>query len=335
MSEKYKKYILTAAMLSVAVILVTVVATLIFGNREGERQHSDTGTDVSKDADKPYCILVAGEDKISGLYDVIMLVSVDMSNERICVMQIPRDTYAEYTGRSYKKLNGAASSLGGAEGLREFLEQSLGVIIDGYLTLDLAAFRNIIDTLGGVEIELEKAIRYTDAEQGLFIDLPSGKQVLDGEKAEMLVRYRKGYADGDIGRLNAQKRFLAALFATLKQKVNSDNAYPLAESLIDGVGTDIGIATGVALGLKALSLDSGGLLLVTAPGEQTVAEKSGASYYVISAAATDRLLCEYFGKSEAQEFDKSRLFSHPSYESFIAIYESVPEPYILSADDLE
>ena len=334
MSEKYKKYLLIATALTFAVILATVVATLIFGNREGERQQSDSATESFKGADKPYCILVTGEDKVSGLCDVIMLVSVDTRNERICVMQIPRDTYAEYTDRSYKKLNGAANALG-ADGLRGFLEQSLGVIIDGYLTLDLAAFRNIIDTLGGVEIELEKAIRYTDAEQGLFIDLPSGKQVLDGERAEMLVRYRKGYADGDIGRLGAQKRFLAALFATLKQKVNSDNAYRLAESLIDGVGTDIDIATVVALGLKALSLDSDGLLFVTAPGEQAVAEKSGASYYVLSAIATDKLLCEYFGKSETQEFDKDRSFRHPSYQSFIAIYESTPEPYLVSADELE
>jgi LCP family protein required for cell wall assembly len=188
MSEKYKKYLLIAAVLTFAVILATVVATLIFGNREGERQQSDSATESFKGADKPYCILVTGEDKVSGLCDVIMLVSVDTRNERICVMQIPRDTYAEYTDKSYKKLNGAANALGGVEGLRAFLSQSLGVTIDGYLALDLASFRRIIDTVGGVEIELDRAIRYTDAEQGLFIDLPSGRQVLDGKKAEMLVR---------------------------------------------------------------------------------------------------------------------------------------------------
>ena len=334
MSEKYKKYLLISALLTFAVILATVVATLIFGNREGERQQSDSGTESFKGADKPYCILVTGEDKVSGLYDVIMLVSVDIRNERICVMQIPRDTYAEYTDRSYKKLNGTANALG-ADGIRGFLEQSLGVIIDGYLALDLAAFRNIIDTLGGVEIELEKAIRYTDAEQGLFIDLPSGRQLLDGKKAEMLVRYRKGYSNGDIGRLDAQKRFLAALFATLQQKVNSDNAYPLAETLFDGLDTDIGIATAVALGLEALTTKSDSLFFITAPGEQTVAEKSGASYYVLSAASTDVLLCEYFGKSEEQSFDESLVFRHPSYESFISIYESALEVPIISADKLK
>ena len=335
MSEKYKKYLLIAAVLTFAVILATVVATLIFGNREGERRQSDSATESFKGADKPYCILVTGEDKVSGLCDVIMLVSVDTRKERICVMQIPRDTYAEYTDKSYKKLNGAANALGGVEGLRAFLSQSLGVTIDGYLALDLASFRRIIDTIGGVEIELDRAIRYTDAEQGLFIDLPSGRQVLDGKKAEMLVRYRKGYADGDIGRLGAQKRFLASLFASLQQKVNSDNAYPLADALMDGLDTDIGIATAVALGLEALTTESERLIFVTAPGEQIVAEKSGASYYVLSAASTDSLLCEYFGKSEEQSFDESFAFRHPSYEGFISIYESAREPLIVSAKELQ
>lgn len=335
MSEKYKKYLLIAAVLTFAVILATVVATLIFGNREGERQQSDSATESFKGADKPYCILVTGEDKVSGLCDVIMLVSVDTRNERICVMQIPRDTYAEYTEGSYKKLNGAANALDGVEGLRAFLSQSLGVAIDGYLALDLVSFRKIIDTIGGVEIELDQAIRYTDAEQGLFIDLPSGRQVLDGKKAEMLVRYRKGYADGDIGRLGAQKRFLASLFASLQQKVNSDNAYPLANALMDGLDTDIGIATAVALGLEALTTKSERLIFVTAPGEQIVAEKSGASYYVLSAASTDSLLCEYFGKSEVQSFDGSLAFRHPSYEGFISIYESAREPLIVSAKELQ
>ena len=335
MSEKYKKYLLIAAALTFAVILATVVATLIFGNREGERKQSDSATESFKGADKPYCILVTGEDKVSGLCDVIMLVSVDTRNERICVMQIPRDTYAEYTEGSYKKLNGAANALGGVEGLRTFLSQSLGVTIDGYLALDLASFRRIIDTIGGVEIELDQAIRYTDAEQGLFIDLPSGRQVLDGKKAEMLVRYRKGYADGDVGRLGAQKKFLASLFASLQQKVNSDNAYSLADALMDGLDTDIGIATAVALGLEALTTKSERLIFVTAPGEQIVAEKSGASYYVLSAASTDALLCEYFGKSEEQSFDGSLAFRHPSYEGFISIYESAREPLIVSAKELQ
>ena len=335
MSDRYNKYILIAAALIAVAVIIVSAATLALGRWEGVDGKDGLTDALQKGADKPYCILVSGEDRVAGLYDVMMLVSVDMARERICVMQIPRDTYAEYTDGSYKKLNGGARSLGGAAGLRAFLEQSLGVAIDGYLTLDLSAFRNIIDTLGGVEIELDEPICYNDPEQELYIDLPEGVQTLDGEKAEMLVRYRKGYADGDLGRLNAQKKFLAALFSTLKEKVNSDNAYRLAASLIAGVDTDIDIATAAILGLEALSVEKSSLFFATAPGEQTTAVKSGASYYVISAEATDELLCEYFGKDETRVFDKNKLLCHPSYDSFISIYQSERKPSVVSASELE
>lgn len=329
-----KKYDLIAAILIVA-LAVALSATLIFGGANSKNEPSALSSSLTKDADKPYCVLVAGSDRVSGLYDVMMLVSIDGDRERICVMQLPRDTYAEYTEKSYKKLNGAAYTLGGIEGLRSFLEQSFGVCIDGYLTLGLEDFRKVIDTLGGVEIELERAIKYTDAEQGLFIDIPSGRQVLDGEHAEMLVRYRAGYADGDLGRLDAQKKFLAALFETLKEKVNGDNAFELAKTLIGEVDTDIGAVTAVTLGLRALKLGKENIVFLTLPGADARAEKSGASYYVASAYATDKILCEFFGKSPQIEFDGDRVFCHPNYKGFISIYESSEEPRVVRADELE
>ena len=329
-----RKKVIICLILSAVTIAAAVSVAIIKKSASASAREESVGKDMSAQGESRSFLLL-GQDRASGLTDVIMLASINTHTRSVTVVQIPRDTYARYTDGSYKKLNGAANALGGVEGLRAFLSQSLGVTIDGYLALDLASFRRIIDTVGGVEIELDRAIRYTDAEQGLFIDLPSGRQVLDGKKAEMLVRYRKGYADGDIGRLGAQKKFLASLFASMQQKVNSDNAYPLAEALMDGLDTDIGIATAVALGLEALTTESERLIFVTAPGEQTVAEKSGASYYVLSAASTDSLLCEYFGKSEGQSFDESLAFRHPSYEGFISIYESAREPLIVSANELQ
>lgn len=329
----FKKFDLTSAALTVALVTAVLVA-ILFGGANKREMPSALGSSLEKKDEKPYCILVAGSDCVSGLYDVMMLVSIDSGRERICVMQLPRDTYAEYTVGSYKKLNGAARELG-AQGLRAFLEKSFGICIDGYVALDLSDFREVIDTLGGVEIELDEAISYTDAEQGLFIELPSGRQVLDGERAEMLVRYRAGYADGDLGRLDAQKKFLAALFKTLKTNVSSDNALRLAYELIGKVDTDIGAVSAVSIGLCALRLGDEGLMFVTLPGEDAIAEKSGASYYVASASSTEQVLCEFFGKSEGDGFDGERVFCHPTYERFISIYEGSRKPLIIRADELE
>ncbi len=330
MSKKYLFICLIA--LIVALVAVTVI-TVSVGRSDELPVSAHTAVDTEKKADDPYCLLVAGKDRASGLADVIMLVSFDPANERISVMQIPRDTYAEYGDKSYNKLNGAIGALGGASGLEVFLEKTLGVSIDGYLTLDLDAFRTIVDAVGGVELELETPFRYNDPSQKLYIDLPSGRQRLDGKQAEMYVRYRSGYARGDIDRLDAQKKFLAAFFDAIKKEINADNVYAVASSVIRAVDTDVGFALGVALGLEAIRVDSSRLYFFTLPGEAIVSPRSGASYYVMSARPTQRILCEYFGKRE-DGIDSGKSFAHPSYEGFIKIYEKDGQSEPIRADEL-
>lgn len=309
-----RKRIIFACFAAIGVALIAVsLLTLRFGKQE-ESQTLEKG--------RQYNILVTGCDKVSGLYDAMMLVSVDTERERICVLQLPRDTYAEYTEGSYRKLNGAARSLGGDEELCEFLEKTWGITLDGYVSLDLDSFRNIVDTLGGVEIELERDMRYTDEEQGLYIDLNKGTHLLNGRQAEMLVRYRKGYADGDLGRIDMQKRFLAAFFDTLKESVRTDNAIELAEQLLTGVDTNIPLHLALAHGLYALSIPKSNLFFATLPGEALRGENSGAWYFILSAPATDRLLCEYFGKNGQTAFDSERIFCYHHDERFSSVYES-------------
>jgi LCP family protein required for cell wall assembly len=264
---------------------------------------------------------VIGRDRAAGLADVMMLVSLDTARKSICVAQIPRDTYAEYGDLSHSKLNAALKLLGGERALCDYLSGVFGVSIDGYLSMDLDGFRHIVDAVGGVEIELDRDLFYSDPYQGLYIDLKKGKQVLDGRAAEMLVRYRSGYAGGDVDRLDVQKLFLSALFAQLKQSVNADNAYGLVNSLTPYVDTDLGVMTAVALGLEALSVDSSELYMLTLPGGAAVSPKSGASYYVIAAEATREVMERYFS-SEDVSFDPRRLLEHPSYAEFGEIYRS-------------
>ena len=330
-----KKYILIIVITLIAAVIATVGITVFVGKPEilpPDREQNALQTD--KKNEDPFCVLVLGKDRASGLTDVIMLVSFDPAKDRISVMQIPRDTYAEYGAKSHNKINGALAELGGADKLEAFFERTLGVSIDGHLTLDLDAFREIVDTLGGVEIELDAPLRYSDPSQKLYIDLPRGKQVLDGKQAEMYVRYRSGYAKGDIDRLDAQKKFLAALFETVKKQISAENAYGIASSVVRAVDTDVGLAMGVALGLEAINVDSSKLYFFTLPGEAAVSRRSGASYYVMSAKPAQRILTEYFGK-EAEGIDVEKSFSHPSYKEFIRIYEKDSETLPKRADELK
>lgn len=309
-----KKYIVILISAVAAVVLCVCLAVAL-GNTSEEQPAEETG----KNADDPYCLLVLGEDRVSGSTDVMMLVSFDSENGRICVMQIPRDTYADYGNRAHKKLNSARELLGGEDKLCEFLSGALGIEIDGYLSMDLDGFGKAVDAIGGVEMDLDRTLYYNDPEQGLYIYLEKGRQVLDGEKAEMLVRYRSGYARGDLGRLDMQKQFLMALFTKLKETVNVTNAYGIAREILPYVETDVDIGMAVALGLKALRVDDEDIRFITLPGEEATGN-SGASFYVMDAKAAESVIEEYFTKDDIL-IDPERLFRHQSNEYFWKIYD--------------
>jgi LCP family protein required for cell wall assembly len=325
-----KKYIYTVLLLVALLALFAVALTVAVGKSGTPEEAPDES--AIKLADDPYCLLVTGRDRVSALTDVIMLACFDPAAERICVLQIPRDTYALYGDGRYRKINGAQKELG-EDGLRVLLENALGIEIDGYLSLDLDAFGKSVDALGGVEIELDAPLRYSDPSQDLHIDLDSGRQTLDGKQAEMLVRYRSGYLRGDLDRLDVQKKFLAALFDTLRSKVSVANAYELASALLGEVSTDVNLALCTALALEALKLDKSRLLFCTLPGEDIVSRKSGASFYVMAKSPTQRLLAEYF--CAEGELDEEKIFLNSSDRDFLEIYQKDFGIGVICADELE
>ena len=157
--KEQRKYVIAGIAVLIAAVLGVVLITLCFGRNEEPSDRVNDEDKAEKSADQPYCILVMGSDAVSGLYDVMTLVSFDSANERICILQLPRDTYAEYTEGSYKKLNGASRALGGAKELCGFIGECFQISIDGYVCLDLEAFRDSVDAIGGVEIELQKPLK--------------------------------------------------------------------------------------------------------------------------------------------------------------------------------
>ncbi|MBQ8332111.1 MAG: LCP family protein [Clostridia bacterium] len=286
---------------------------------------AEDGTD-SVQAKGKFNVLVAGSDEAAGLSDVLMLLSLDRDTGEVCVLQIPRDTYAAYTDGSYRKINGAANALGGMEPLRDLLSHAFGLEIHRYVRISADAFRKAVDALGGVEIELPFPMNYEDPAQGLYIHLPAGKQVLDGKAAEQFVRYRAGYVRGDLERMDAQKLFLGALFQKVKNSMNPLTAMKLVASLLSEVETDLSMGDFMTLAKEAFSISADQLSFVTAPGEDVIAPKSGASYYVLSARGMDRLLAERFGGREGG-FDPDTLFLHENSQALRVIYEK-DVPYV-------
>ncbi len=327
MLQKSKTMPVAAAVgLSLFSLILTVFTVfMVFAARGSEE---DTPASVAEKG--TFRLLITAEDRTSGLCDVLMLASFDRDAGTVSVMQLPRDTYADFGKASYRKLNGASSYLG-KDGLRSWLGDRLGISIDRYVHLSPDGFCRMVDALGGVELTLAEPMTYHDPDQGLDIDLPSGKQTLNGKQAEWFVRYRSGYAQGDLGRMDAQKIFLVALAEKAKAVRSPLTLVRLAAAVLAEAETDLSFSDLSGLCEELLAVEQENMLLLTAPG-QACEGKDGGSYYVLSAPSMKEVLRTYFGGTE--EFDSSHSFLHSERSSFRRAYESKADYRIHRADEV-
>ncbi len=261
-------------------------------------------------------ILMLGCDRAASLTDSILLLSVTPRTGRVHILQLPRDTYANYTDRDYKKLNGAYNTLG-ADGTREFLSRALGVRIDYTAVYDLDVVRAAVDAVGGVEVDIPQAMRYSDPIQGLEIDLAAGKQRLDGEAAEQFVRFRAGYADADLGRLDAQKLFLDA-FLRACRSLSPVRLSGVCLTVLPRVRTDMPTAEVLRLAFALLRAEAPTLTTETAPGDAAKGV-SGAWYYILNREEAARAISD-MTEFSCTEFDPNRVFDRPEHPEFHRIY---------------
>lgn len=254
--------------------------------------------------------LVMGKDRWAFNTDVIMLLSYDVKNGKISLMQFPRDTYFDI-GQSNCKINAALALFYNArrrEGLsdndaykaamqdmEQALEDVFRITIDYYAIMDLNGFVNIIDALGGVEMDVPARMYYVDDVQKLKIDLKPGLQTLSGAQAEQFVRYRNGYVEGDVGRVDAQKLFISACIAQVKKSFNVSTISAIMEQVLKYVTTDIPLKDLVYYAKSALSVDLSEITMMTLPGIQCRQyNDSGTWYYVAYRDATVAALNKYF-----------------------------------------
>ena len=327
MENKNIRWVITTVSLILASMIMWL-GTLALTTARERSEEKDGAVEAEAEA---YNILLLGTDDSAGLSDVMMLLRVDFGAGSVSVAQIPRDTYARFTEGSYKKLNGAYISLGGAERLAEFLSGALGIDIDHYACISLSTLGALVDAVGGIDVDVPRNMYYNDPYQGLYIDIKAGKNHLDGEAAQKFVRYRAGYADGDLGRIDAQKLFLASFFKKISDEYSPTLAARLALAA-DGVETDMSVSDIISIGARAMEFPTRNMLMLTLPGAEAVAEKSGASYYVLSRESASEVMASYFGGKG--EFDKDSCFLNEDYQSFIEIYRGRAEYSPVSVYDL-
>lgn len=171
-------------------------------------------------------ILLVGQDRREGeprqRSDVMMLVTFNTSKNTITLTSFMRDTYVYIPGYRYSKLN-AAFCWGGFSLLNETLAVNFGVHVDANVEVDFYGFTDIIDLLGGVDIELtQKEADYMNEHLGFEYNqnevwnLKAGWNHLNGDQALAYSRIRK--LDSDFGRTNRQRKVLTALLNAYKNQ---------------------------------------------------------------------------------------------------------------------
>lgn len=265
---------------------------------DGGTNYLIVGTDSREgvSADTANAGVIFGEGVSGERTDTIAILRIDGDTARL--LAIPRDLYVSIDGGSPNRIN-AAFAFGGPPALINTIQSELGIGIDHYLEIDLAGFLGLVDALGGVTIHFPHPAY--DLKSGLRIDT-AGPMRLDGSEALAYVRSRHlvEIIDGvevrdltsDLGRVQRQQSFLAAVFAELG---STWNPFTLLGAL-DGVSGNVRVDSSLSLrGAATLGLDVRGAepLTATVPTSRHITD-SGADVLLMTAEA-EVLFAEFRG----------------------------------------
>jgi LCP family protein required for cell wall assembly len=224
---------------------VSYVEEIDYG--DGVRPRSD-GERKSEDY---YTILVMGRDTGGGgNTDTMMLASYDVTNQKLTVMNIPRDTMVNVSW-DIKRINSVYNYYGGGDkGVKKVyqeISQLVGFEPDYQVIVEWDAVGKLVDAIGGVYFDVPRNMNYDDPYQDLSIHIDKGYQSLDGQQAMGVIRYRHdnnrkyGYPDGDLGRIKTQQAFLKAVIQQLLQVKNVGKISEFSKIFEENVETDLSV----------------------------------------------------------------------------------------------
>jgi len=224
--------------------------------------------------------------------DTIIFASLDQDNKSADLISIPRDTYLHRQGYNLgdqRKINSIYYSHG-IDGVIKAVSYILGgAPIHHYAIIDYEGVEEIVDLVGGVEVNVPFHMKYDDwySKPPLHIDIPEGNQVLNGKESLNFLRYREGYPDGDLGRIKAQQEFLKS-FASKAIK----NAVFIIPKGLKYIKTDMSVFDALNYGKGSLDLNGESMNLFTLPGYDEFRNINGKnfSYYIFDKVGINAML---------------------------------------------
>ena len=233
----------------------------------GGKAQDDKGSPFdTKRKDGVYTILLAGNDDGTGNTDTIMVGKLDTVRHKLDFVSIPRDTIinVEWDNRKLNSVYWGSKNNGGngIDALRSHVKKLTGFDVDCYAVIDLEAIIEVVDALGGVYFDVPQAMDYDD---GPVIHLQPGYQLLDGEAAMGLCRYRKGYVNGDLERIEMQHEFLKAAAEQFIRLGNIPNVGKVTKILAENTDTNLSAANIAYFIRQALMCSPENINFYTAP----------------------------------------------------------------------
>ncbi len=202
--------------------------------------------------------------------DTLMLIKADKDNKSIDMISIPRDSYVSING-NMDKIN-AAHSYGGIDLTMSVVRDFLGINLDKYMVISFEAVIKGIDALGGMDVEVSKDV-------AAAMGISPGIHTMNGDEVLKYVRFRKGYQNADLGRINTQQDFLKQFVKETTKAKNLPKLPKIYMAMKPYLKTNMGMKELSDLALNFKSVDSESLNSVKLEGEGF--NQNGVSYYKI------------------------------------------------------
>lgn len=248
---------------------------------ESETRLSESMVPIVVDESSPFYEAFKSKDRVNvlligvneGMTDVIMVCSYDMENQYVNLVSVPRDTFyyrkgydSNYAGN---KINAIYHSEGVAALATAVSRTLYGMPIHYYAVVEYEDIRKVMDVIGGVQVDVPFNMDYDDptAEPELHIHIKKGLQTIDSSNVMEYLRYRKGYANGDIGRIQVHQEFVKKV---VRECLKAGNILDVMKVCLENVESDVTYNMAISVATKAVKLKSDRINSYILPGTDTM-----------------------------------------------------------------
>lgn len=268
------------------------------------------------------------EEKFTSNTDSLIVASLDQKNKKMILLSIPRDTQVLLPGKGKEKVNALARLGKGISSTKLYIQELIGTPIDGYVMTNFQGFKNIVDSLGGITINVEKNMYFdTGDNKDRYIDLKKGTQRLNGTQALQYARFRNDEL-ADISRTSRQQDVLKAIVSEATETRNLPKIPFLIPKIYQSIETDLNMSQLWALSMALKNREEYEVMNQTLPGKFSVEE--GISYWKVEPKNSKEMLSNLFQGKKSPVFGNNT--SSASLKKPVP-QEIKPDSSLLKADE--